>query len=96
MKKFSIFFVFLTGCMAQPIYDASYPMLVDPKLPVKDVYNIELIFTDKQSIKHICDHDLAVACAMPTIDPCVLLMNKENYLYYIVHEIHHCTNGFWH
>jgi len=86
----------MAGCMSQPIYDRSLPMVVNPLLPALDEYNIRIKFKSKKFIEERCNNNLASACAIPFVSPCLLYMQKENYLYMIVHEINHCVNGLWH
>lgn len=71
------------------------PELIAPEAK-RYVINLNLLQT-AAAVRGKCGHK-AEACAIPEslAGACELYMNVNDFDGYIVHEIRHCTNGFWH
>ena len=79
------------------IQDASLPLVPVLPVPKKQRYLIELnLFNTLAEVKSVCGIVYAMACAKPRFTPCPIYAHSADFDRFIVHEIRHCTNGYWH
>jgi len=90
-------FLCLNGC-AQPYFiDKSYPAVSDLPAPKAGLYKINLhLLPALKAVRKKCRDTRVMACAFPSLDPCLIYMYVNDFDGYVTHETRHCTNGFWH
>lgn len=61
--------------------------------PEVGTYNITIkIAEDAEAVKASCKNNSFNACAYAALDPCVVVLNKEDWELIAVHELAHCFN----
>jgi hypothetical protein len=93
-------FLCLFGCAStfdSRIQDASLPAVPVLPVPKNQRYLIELnLFNTLAEVRHLCGISYAMACTKPFSSPCSIYAHSADFDRFIVHEIRHCTNGYWH
>lgn len=93
--------LFVTGCSSVTggrIADKGVPIVPELIAPEAKRYVINLnLLQTAAAVTNICGKG-PKACAIPRslAGSCGLHMNVNDFDGYIVHEIRHCTNGYWH